>query len=429
MERATWLVLAILVAVLLDALIVRARSRARSRQEPPLEPGSPQTDPAAGDLPRRSSRTAWAGVMLVLGGLLIVVAQALGFRLPEQSRWALALSRLLGLVLFSVGAILLSLASQGRRGRLGPPKVARFNLADSPQLAALKAQWARLRARLRLPAARRPSRPARIASVRSPVSKPAGRRRRGTTTAVGKQATVTLVVSALSLFFGQILHTTLPDGERTAASISTILGLLLFLLTVRAFSAGTFPRMLERPVEVAAGWLGVSPTQVTLMGLAILLSGAAWLAAGDSALMRLPVLAVALWVGSAVLFLMGAWQTGALQRIRTWPRGEALAVVGLFLAAFMARGIRAADIPWLLTGDEASGGLSALEFIRGEHNNLFGTGWLDFPSLYFFMQSLSIRLFGQTTQALRLTSALAGALTVVATYWFLRETFGDRKSV
>ena len=423
MERATWLVLAILAAVLLDALIVLVRMRARSRQEPPLESGSPRTNPAADGLPRPSARTAWAGVMLVLGGLLIAVAQALGFRLPEQSRWALTLPRLLGLVLFSVGAVRLSLASQGRGGWLGPPGAARFTLADSPQLAALEARWARLRARLRLPSADRPSRPTKVASVRSPArKKPASRR--GATARQGQPATVTLVVSALSLYFGQALRATLPEGERTPASIATILGLLLFLLTVRTFSTGSFPRILQRPLEVIALWLGVSSAQVMLLGLAIMLSGAAWLAAGDFPLMLMPALAVALWVGSALLFLMGAWQTGSLQRIRNWPRGEALAVVGLFLAAFLARGIRTADIPWLLTGDESSGGLSALEFIRGERDNPFGVGWFEFPSLYFFVQSVSIRLFGQTIEALRLTSALAGALTVVATYWFLRETFG-----
>jgi len=45
-------------------------------------------------------------------------------------------------------------------------------------------------------------------------------------------------------------------------------------------------------------------------------------------------------------------------------------------------------------------------------NNPFIAAWYGFPSLYFFIQSLSIRLFGQTTEALRITSALAGAQAV-----------------
>src|SRR5688500_19762850 len=52
------------------------------------------------------------------------------------------------------------------------------------------------------------------------------------------------------------------------------------------------------------------------------------------------------------------------------------------------------------------------EFANNEWNNIFITGWFAFPSFFPFIQSLSIRLFGQTTEALRIPSAFAGALTV-----------------
>jgi 4-amino-4-deoxy-L-arabinose transferase-like glycosyltransferase len=131
-----------------------------------------------------------------------------------------------------------------------------------------------------------------------------------------------------------------------------------------------------------------------------------------------------LWISSIAFLLMGTWRAGLLQQVKSWPRGETLAVVGLFLAGYLARGTLTSEIPWVLAGDEASGGLYAVDFVRGQRDNPFGVGFLSFPSLYFFMQSLSIRLFGQTTEALRLPSALVGALTVPATYWFLREAFG-----
>jgi hypothetical protein len=166
--------------------------------------------------------------------------------------------------------------------------------------------------------------------------------------------------------------------------------------------------------------------------------------------MILPTLAIGLWIGAILLILLGTIDpagqpvpAGAGSSLRSWlvvpayglldklrslrhsDRGtETLAVAGLFLAAWLTRGTLTGAIPWLLAGDEASGGVTALQFLGGERDNPFGVGWYDFPSLYFFVQSLSVRFFGNTTEALRLTSALAGTLTVVATYWFLREAFG-----
>jgi 4-amino-4-deoxy-L-arabinose transferase-like glycosyltransferase len=82
-------------------------------------------------------------------------------------------------------------------------------------------------------------------------------------------------------------------------------------------------------------------------------------------------------------------------------------------------------IPHVLSGDEASSGLSAVEFINGETDNIFSVGWFSFPSFFYFIQSIPIRLLGQTTPALRLLSASGGALTVVAVYWLARELFGE----
>ncbi len=47
------------------------------------------------------------------------------------------------------------------------------------------------------------------------------------------------------------------------------------------------------------------------------------------------------------------------------------------------------------------------------------------PTLHNFLQSLSIRLFGQTTQALRLLAVFGGALTVSLVYLIGREMFGN----
>jgi 4-amino-4-deoxy-L-arabinose transferase-like glycosyltransferase len=98
--------------------------------------------------------------------------------------------------------------------------------------------------------------------------------------------------------------------------------------------------------------------------------------------------------------------------------------VAILIAAFLLRVLHLADIPWLFTGDEGSAGLSAVAFLQGRHNNVFVMGAGSFPALYHFLESLTIRLFGQTIVAARLPSALAGASTILGLYAFARRAFG-----
>jgi 4-amino-4-deoxy-L-arabinose transferase-like glycosyltransferase len=116
----------------------------------------------------------------------------------------------------------------------------------------------------------------------------------------------------------------------------------------------------------------------------------------------------------------------------TWDKDEAvpkvskrtLLVAGLFfLVGFILRAVSAETIPPVLNGDEASAGLSAIHFIEGQVNNIFGVGWFSFPSLFYFLQSISIRILGQTTTALRIPSAIIGGLTISVVYLIGRRMF------
>ncbi len=424
MERAAWFIQAILAAAVLDAVLILAWRRTRKKSGLLSSSVSPiSADPAPGKVKRSLGWTALPVAGLLFGGLLVVMAQAVAPRPPELPRWSMSVSRLLGLALFASAAALLSWRSNRGSSRVGAAAGDRRGPSSSDAQIRQPASWERLRERLGRHLTSRPSSRSAAHSFSVIRDEPAAILRASSGRGPRTNAAVALLSSALMLFLGQTIRHNLPTQQQPAAA-ATILGLLLFFLAVRAFSVGAFPSLIERPLRAVAGWLGVSPSQAILLGLAPLLSAGSWLAAGDFPQMYLPVLAVTLWVSSVALMLIGTWPPGALHVTRPWARGEALAVGGLFLAGLLARASITADIPWILTGDEASGGLSALEWIRGERDNPFGVGWFDFPSLYFFVQSLSIRLFGQTIQALRLTSALAGALTVVAAYWFLREAFG-----
>ncbi|MFV2045348.1 MAG: ArnT family glycosyltransferase [Anaerolineales bacterium] len=233
-----------------------------------------------------------------------------------------------------------------------------------------------------------------------------------------------LLGSGLLLFIGRALSRYLDASEVIIAQGYTALGLGLSVLVALSFGRKQLLVRLSRWLQMAADWLDVSKAQIILLTLAPLLALAAWLAAGDGRLMRQPQLAVLLWLLGILFLVAGSLTHMPAPGERLRPRREWVIVAAVFLGAFLLRGIATAEFPWLLTGDEASGGLSALEFVNGERNNIFGLAWFSFPALYFYLQSISIRLFGQTTEALRLTSALAGALTVLALYWFLKQAFG-----
>jgi 4-amino-4-deoxy-L-arabinose transferase-like glycosyltransferase len=95
--------------------------------------------------------------------------------------------------------------------------------------------------------------------------------------------------------------------------------------------------------------------------------------------------------------------------------------VGLTAVALGLRLVALASVPALLAGDEAAMGLEGQKVLAGALRNWFGTGWFSHPSLYFVLLAASQRLLGYSVTALRVTSALAGALTVPGLYVAVRR--------
>ncbi len=127
-----------------------------------------------------------------------------------------------------------------------------------------------------------------------------------------------------------------------------------------------------------------------------------------------------------VLAIAGGWQ--AFSSVKVSKRA-AYTLALLLVAAFLIRIVNISSIPVVLSGDEASAGLNAVEFIEGKTNNIFRVGWYSFPTFYFFIQSIPIALLGRTTFALRLTSAIAGALTAGALYLTVKAMFTQRTAL
>lgn len=151
-------------------------------------------------------------------------------------------------------------------------------------------------------------------------------------------------------------------------------------------------------------------------------------AAGFGAKMVAPVVAIVAWLAGIACALAGGWQFKPRQPHKV---DYAAIFMGVLLIgiAFVIRGVSLADIPINLSGDEAESGLTAIRFLDGELNNPFVAGWFLFPSLYSAIQAPFIAIFGRTTEALRWSSVMIGALTVGAVYWVAQAMYGKRTAL
>jgi 4-amino-4-deoxy-L-arabinose transferase-like glycosyltransferase len=161
-----------------------------------------------------------------------------------------------------------------------------------------------------------------------------------------------------------------------------------------------------------------------LLVAAIVVSVAAYRAEPDPSLRPWPVLL--LWIGSIVLFL-GA--SGLLARPETTmririERWEVAFLLSMTFAALLLRVLALDRVPGNFSGDEGEMGEMARSVLSGDLRDPFTTGWLGHPTLWFFLQALSLDVIGNSVIGLRALSALIGTATVPLLYLFARFTFG-----
>jgi 4-amino-4-deoxy-L-arabinose transferase-like glycosyltransferase len=114
--------------------------------------------------------------------------------------------------------------------------------------------------------------------------------------------------------------------------------------------------------------------------------------------------------------------------IRRDPRllSDLALVSGLILLGLVLRLWDLGHIPANLSGDEGTQGLWAVDVLRGRLRNPFATGWFTVPTMSFFAQAASLRLFGDNVAGLRTLSALIGTTTLLFTYLLARRSLGRR---
>ncbi len=238
---------------------------------------------------------------------------------------------------------------------------------------------------------------------------------------------VMLSAGAVLTIFGQALLRKVAPEIAWAPWVVIALGLLLFL-GGGYFAERGAQRAWQVPLaEAVTRWLHISPAQLICLALVPVFGLVASLAAGDGARMTQATVAMVAWSIGILLVVVGAWP----QAVPRWKPGWKIlgTALGLFVLALLIRAVATDHIPIILTGDEGSAGMSAVEFVRGAQDNPFIMGWYSFPSFYFMLQSFSVRVLGHTTEAIRLPSALAGALTVGALYLAARPMFGNRTAL
>jgi len=184
---------------------------------------------------------------------------------------------------------------------------------------------------------------------------------------------------------------------------------------------------LQNQLAKVGAWLEISPWQVLLLFSGPIFVILTTRAAGLEKRMYSPGIAVASWlIGIALVIYGGMNRKNGPFRIS----GTTIFVfAGVTFLAFIIRGIGTDKVPILLTGDESLAGLNAVDFVQGRWNNIFITGWYSFSTLFPFIESVSIRIFGQTSEALRLPAALGGALTVGTVYIMGRQMFNQRVGI
>jgi 4-amino-4-deoxy-L-arabinose transferase-like glycosyltransferase len=183
--------------------------------------------------------------------------------------------------------------------------------------------------------------------------------------------------------------------------------------------------------------------QMIVISAGLLLSLIAQLSLGDALKPSgSPSIALLLWIAGIGLVLAALWP-GFLDRLSgggghsgsnlgrsrshnlaSWDRWEFFGLIAISLAALLVRLVKLNEIPYVLTGDEASMGREALKVISGELANPFILGWFSHPTLYFHLLALPLKFLGQNTLALRFLSPFVGALSVSLTYVFARRAWG-----
>jgi 4-amino-4-deoxy-L-arabinose transferase-like glycosyltransferase len=204
----------------------------------------------------------------------------------------------------------------------------------------------------------------------------------------------------------------------------TLAGIMLFLALV-AWQEGTWPQARELGHSIRS-----APQKVVLVLLSF--------AIGVLEVKLLKTHAAtgsywgifALWITGIALYFLAVAQRSWPDLKLVWQRyaTDVILVALLTMLAAALRFVRLGALPGTLYADEGQLGLLARSVLDGQVTNMFATAY-GHSTLYLFVMAGLLKLFGINAAALRLSSALAGTLTVPIVYLFARSQFNRRVAV
>lgn len=207
--------------------------------------------------------------------------------------------------------------------------------------------------------------------------------------------------------------------------VMVVAGFFIFLYGQRINPGKNLPGGFASAILRMMDTFQVNGWQLASLLVSPILALVAFWSAGTGPYMNNQAAAISFWLLAILLITYaGAWPLKSIS-IKISKR-EWLLVGLLVMIAGIIRGVAITQIPILLSGDEASSGISAVAFINGDTNNIFRMGWYSFPAFHNWIQSLPIRVLGQTIQGLRFTSIFIGSVTVGVVYFVAKALFGSR---
>lgn len=202
-----------------------------------------------------------------------------------------------------------------------------------------------------------------------------------------------------------------------------VLGGLSFLLGLLLSSPERVDAFPYTAFGIIARYLNISRIQVLLILYGLSFSLASRSAAGNS-LTAHSELHGLIWVLGWSLVVVGCWQRPTKGATSGLDRWDWIALGALLFISLAARVVQLESLPYTVSGDEGSVGLMAWDYRTGARDNILIMGWFSFPALQFLPASWLQHVLGRSILAMRLPSALGGALVVLATYWAIRAMFG-----
>lgn len=226
-----------------------------------------------------------------------------------------------------------------------------------------------------------------------------------------------LAIGVAGVGVGQSLM--IDDGITFLSTGSYLLGAVaLVVLSWPALSLlrGAIPAHTAQSLDLPApGWLIGSGLVSALIAL-----GRSWNRAGDASTIDI----VAFWLTGIVLLLLAATWGSLPQRlpridadtVRKWPWPTIGAGLVIVLAAALARLIMLGHFTTVLDSDEGFFLLTARRAREGNLPNPFQTSFFAVPDLYVAVEGWLSRPFSDHFASYRIVSALAGIVTVYATW-------------